>query len=116
MHKLPIIMRDSRTQVSHTTDNPKDTHTHLWLVNGVIDLVVDKLAGLHVKAGVEEGAVAKTLVRVDLDDPARQTAGEGGKGGREGGRGREIGREGRGREGEEGEPVFTHESNLPNCV
>ena len=44
-----------------------------------VDLVVDVFAGVHVEAGVEEGAVAKRFVRVLVDDAA--VGGEGrGKG------------------------------------
>ena len=47
---------------------------------------MDELAGLHVETSVEERAVAKTLVCVDLDDPDSKRGREGEReGGREGG-------------------------------
>lgn len=45
-------------------------------VSAGVDLVVHVLAGVHVEAGVEEGAVAQRLVRVLVDDaPADQGGG-----------------------------------------
>lgn len=37
-----------------------------------VDLVVDVLAGVHVEAGVEEGAVAQALVCVLVDDATEE--------------------------------------------
>lgn len=37
-------------------------------LGGAVDLIVDILAGVHVEASVEEGAVAQTLICVFVDD------------------------------------------------
>lgn len=46
---------------------PQQAALGLW---GAVDLVVDVFAGVHMETGVEEGAVAETLVGVFVDDAA----------------------------------------------